>query len=521
MQRAGETVAGHAADRVLPPERNEESHRAGDDRPGGEDGREDARTLDLEAVSRCGSGRTRLRPPVLHRVTGHLITREEGGVKCRPRIPVLAKTYTGSIQGVEGLLVRVEVDLTQGITSYRTVGLPDASVREAEVRVRTALTNSGFGFPQCRVTVNLAPADVRKQGTAYDLAVALGDRRRHAGSTGGAPRDHSLSRRARARREPPAGSRRPSHRRRGLAERSRPGGRARGERIRGRAGQGDFGVFRAVSSGGDGFNRFRGEGATSRHATERLRCREPPRSLGRQGAAPGQAGSRDLGRGRAQPAPRRAARRGKEPSRHEASFTFPRARFRRGARNHEGLFGRRTSRRELVPVPPSVPCASPHDLCGGHGGRRREKPSGRGEPRASRGSVPGRTAGISQARARGAPPADGGRAGADSTGRQHHVSSRALYAGRGDERLSLRISRRGSASLRLHSGSDTPLPGKALRPASGPHRSQGRRASPPPRRDAGSSFGRRLGSGAAADRDGEEDSSRSDSAARRESSIPR
>lgn len=87
---------------------------------------------------------------------------------------VLAKTYTGSIQGVEGLLVRVEVDLTHGITSFRTVGLPDTSVREAEVRVRSALTNSGFGFPQCRVTVNLAPADVRKQGTAYDLAVALG-----------------------------------------------------------------------------------------------------------------------------------------------------------------------------------------------------------------------------------------------------------------------------------------------------------------------------------------------------------
>ncbi len=87
---------------------------------------------------------------------------------------MLARTYTGSIQGVEGLLVRVEVDLTQGISSFRTVGLPDASVREAEVRVRSALTNCGFGFPQCRVTVNLAPADVRKQGTGYDLAVALG-----------------------------------------------------------------------------------------------------------------------------------------------------------------------------------------------------------------------------------------------------------------------------------------------------------------------------------------------------------
>lgn len=96
------------------------------------------------------------------------------GRKISSYISVLSKTYTGSIQGVEGLLVRVEVDLTRGIRSFRTVGLPDASVREAEVRVRSAMTHSGFSFPQCRVTVNLAPADVRKQGTAYDLAVAIG-----------------------------------------------------------------------------------------------------------------------------------------------------------------------------------------------------------------------------------------------------------------------------------------------------------------------------------------------------------
>jgi magnesium chelatase family protein len=86
---------------------------------------------------------------------------------------MLAKTYTGSVQGVDGLLVRVEVDLSPGISSFRTVGLPDTAVREAELRVRSALTNSGFTFPDGRVTVNLAPADVRKQGAGYDLAVAL------------------------------------------------------------------------------------------------------------------------------------------------------------------------------------------------------------------------------------------------------------------------------------------------------------------------------------------------------------
>jgi magnesium chelatase family protein len=87
---------------------------------------------------------------------------------------MLARTFTGSIHGVEGLLVRVEVDLAKGIRSFRTVGLPDTSVREAEVRVRSAMKNSGFGFPEGSVTVNLAPAGVRKQGTAYDLAVAVG-----------------------------------------------------------------------------------------------------------------------------------------------------------------------------------------------------------------------------------------------------------------------------------------------------------------------------------------------------------
>ncbi len=87
---------------------------------------------------------------------------------------MLAKTFTGSIQGVDGLLVRVEVDITKGIQSFRIVGLPDTAVREAEVRVRSAMKNSGFGFPDGSVTVNLAPAGVRKQGTAYNLAVAVG-----------------------------------------------------------------------------------------------------------------------------------------------------------------------------------------------------------------------------------------------------------------------------------------------------------------------------------------------------------
>jgi magnesium chelatase family protein len=70
--------------------------------------------------------------------------------------------------------MRVEVDLTTGIPAFRTVGLPDASVREAKERVRAAIVNSGFVFPDGKITVNLSPADVRKTGSAFDLALAVG-----------------------------------------------------------------------------------------------------------------------------------------------------------------------------------------------------------------------------------------------------------------------------------------------------------------------------------------------------------
>ncbi len=87
---------------------------------------------------------------------------------------MLVTTNTGAVSGVEGLVVRVEVDVGPGLQAFRVVGLPDAAVREAQVRVRAALLNSGFGPLEGGVTVNLAPANVRKQGTSYDLAVALG-----------------------------------------------------------------------------------------------------------------------------------------------------------------------------------------------------------------------------------------------------------------------------------------------------------------------------------------------------------
>jgi magnesium chelatase family protein len=87
---------------------------------------------------------------------------------------VLARVLSAALRGVEATLVRVEVDVTDGLPIYHTVGLPDSAVRESRERVKTAIRNAGFAFPNERVTVNLSPADVRKEGAAFDLPIALG-----------------------------------------------------------------------------------------------------------------------------------------------------------------------------------------------------------------------------------------------------------------------------------------------------------------------------------------------------------
>jgi magnesium chelatase family protein len=87
---------------------------------------------------------------------------------------MLARTVSASLLGVEGLPVRVEVDVAFGLPSMTIVGLAGSAVQEARERVRSALRNSGFELPARRITVNLAPADLPKEGTGYDLAIAIG-----------------------------------------------------------------------------------------------------------------------------------------------------------------------------------------------------------------------------------------------------------------------------------------------------------------------------------------------------------
>jgi magnesium chelatase family protein len=87
---------------------------------------------------------------------------------------VLAQITSAALQGVESYLVRVEVNLGNGIPSFSVVGLAEGAVREGKERVWAAIQNSGFRIPPRKITVNLAPADIRKEGSAFDLPLALG-----------------------------------------------------------------------------------------------------------------------------------------------------------------------------------------------------------------------------------------------------------------------------------------------------------------------------------------------------------
>ncbi len=87
---------------------------------------------------------------------------------------MLAKVLSCAVVGLDGALVEVEVDIASGLSAFYIVGLPDAAVQEAKERVRSAVRNAGLRFPTRRITVNLAPADVRKEGPAYDLPIAVG-----------------------------------------------------------------------------------------------------------------------------------------------------------------------------------------------------------------------------------------------------------------------------------------------------------------------------------------------------------
>ncbi len=87
---------------------------------------------------------------------------------------MLSKILSSAVVGIEAYRVEVEVDIANGLPAFSIVGLPDTACRESQDRVRAAIKNSGYHFPSKKITVNLAPADLKKEGSAYDLSIAIG-----------------------------------------------------------------------------------------------------------------------------------------------------------------------------------------------------------------------------------------------------------------------------------------------------------------------------------------------------------
>ena len=87
---------------------------------------------------------------------------------------MFANVYGETTRGIEGVKINVEVDVSNGLPAFDIVGLPTMSVRESRERVKSALRNSGYPFPMTHITVNLAPADLKKEGSGLDLPIAIG-----------------------------------------------------------------------------------------------------------------------------------------------------------------------------------------------------------------------------------------------------------------------------------------------------------------------------------------------------------
>ncbi|OEG00385.1 magnesium chelatase [Vulcanibacillus modesticaldus] len=85
-----------------------------------------------------------------------------------------AKVQGSSIIGIDGSIIDIEIDLSNGLPQFQIVGLPDSSIKEAKERVRAAIKNTGYNFPMKRITINLAPADIKKEGSGFDLPMAIG-----------------------------------------------------------------------------------------------------------------------------------------------------------------------------------------------------------------------------------------------------------------------------------------------------------------------------------------------------------
>jgi magnesium chelatase family protein len=86
---------------------------------------------------------------------------------------MLVKSFGSAVQGIDAITITIEVTSTQGI-KFHIVGLPDNAIRESQQRIESALHETGYKWPKQKIIINMAPADIRKEGSAYDLPIALG-----------------------------------------------------------------------------------------------------------------------------------------------------------------------------------------------------------------------------------------------------------------------------------------------------------------------------------------------------------
>jgi len=104
-------------------------------------------------------------------MTGNPNNREKTAEKV---FTMLSKILSSAVQGIDACMIEVEVDIASGLPYFSTVGLPDGAVKESKDRVKSSIKNMGYSFPGTRITVNLAPADIKKEGSAFDLPIAVG-----------------------------------------------------------------------------------------------------------------------------------------------------------------------------------------------------------------------------------------------------------------------------------------------------------------------------------------------------------
>ena len=258
---------------------------------------------------------------------------------------MLAAVATFALEGVRSHEVTVEVDVRRGLPTFTLVGLPDRAVRESRERVRAALLNSGLDFPQQRLTVNLAPAHVRKAGPSFDLAIAVGVLVASEQIPASSLDPQRAVRRALAERGAAAGPRCARHRARGAARRATAacsslwGTRGRPRSPVRRRSPGEIEIYGIPSLErlaemlhGRWEPDAGGAGAPARSAGADAKSRpgRRPRPGGRQ------ARPRDRRRRRSQPPDDRTAGRRKDDARPAAARHPPAAELRGGARDHAG-----------------------------------------------------------------------------------------------------------------------------------------------------------------------------------------